>query len=407
MKKAKVKKIFARCILFTFVLGFSSVQREDSIAFSSNTTPSTLTRPYATFFAVHLEAGASLHGKYQEDFWPSLVNLVKLADKYEAKLTLMFSPQWAKYVLEDSTKYSIVKEWQKNGHELALHYHNIYHSDWCGYTNRKDKTFIQDKRFIGTVDEMMALISKLAAPEKVVTMCMGPDKYADSLDKIEIDESDFPEGILYDVEGVNVGLCRPIKTKFKGRTIFHLKHHLLSSHPERRGELEKIKEEFNSANSDQILGVVTHEVDFKMDPEYIEKWFKFVSEKKMKIKTVSEIMKNYPHDKIVELKYSPQEKIALPTPMSISGPPVVPYYASTFDLPPLPPQVMPMPESGLFAKVHKFHSLLIEKKMLGYNTSKAEALDLKSREAAMRNDFKTAEKLLDKAIKILEQLPTK
>jgi hypothetical protein len=329
--------------------------------------------PFGVFFAIHLEARELSKGKYQERIWPKLVELVKMADKYKAKLTLMFNPQWAEYILKDKEKFSLVKEWQKNGHEVALHYHNIYHGDWNGYTNREDEKYTDEARYRGKVKEMMKLLKKLAKPEKVLTMCMGPEKEADNHKVIEIDDVDYPDGIIYDIDGFNVGLTKVLRTKYKGRTLLHLKHRIID-----RRSFEQIKKDIKRAKRYEVLGVVTHGSDFARNPEFFKKWFEFTKKNNIKIQTVKEIIKRYPEDEIVDVKWITQKEFK-----------------------------RPVARKDIFRKVRRFHKLLREKKAEGVDTSKAEELGKKSRKAAKRGDWKKAEELLDEAIKILEELDKK
>lgn len=258
--------------------------------------------PFAGFFAVHMEAAELSQGKYQEKQWPNLVKLVEMADRYNAKLTLMFNPQWAEYISKDNNKLNLVKNWQENGHEIALHYHNISHRDWNGYTNRKDVKYTQDPRYRGTVEDMMKLVNKLAEPEEILTTTMGPDIRGDDTSVMEIDETDYPDGIIYDTEGFDIGISKLKRTRYKGREIYHLKHCLITlDRPPK-----KIKQESVKAGPDDVVGVVTHEINFGASPDLIEEWFKFCQDRKIDIKTVREIAARYPKDKIADIEYIPQ-----------------------------------------------------------------------------------------------------
>jgi glycerophosphoryl diester phosphodiesterase len=314
-----------------------------------------------TFFAVHCEAHSA-----NPAMWDALCRFVEMADRYETKLTLMFNPLWAEFIVPNKERFERVKSWQKNGHEVAVHFHNIVHGDWNGHTNRDAKK--NDRRYRGTVAEMMSSLQKLAAPDTMLTMCMGPDARWDSLSEVEIDEPDYPDGILYDVDGMNVGLTRLMKTKFRGRDLLHLKHHFFA--PGHREEhLDKIKEEFRRAKPGEVLGVVTHELDFARSPEFIEKWFQFCRENNARIRTVRDIVKTYPADQIVEVKWVRQE---------------------------------PGPQ-GIFVKARKFQDRLKAAKAQHRDTSAAEELDRQSRAAAARGDMAEAERLLEKAIAQFEQ----
>jgi len=167
-----------------------------------------------------------------------------------------------------------------------------------------------------------------------------------------------------------------MKTRFKGRDLFHLKHHFFAPGP-RAEHLERIQEEFRRAKLDEVLGVVTHEADFARSPEFFEQWFRFCRENKARIMTVREIVQNYPREKIVEVEWVRQE----------TGP---------------GPREVPR-QGGIFAKVRKFHELLRAKRAENVDTSAAEELDRQSREAAGRGNMREAERLLDRAIKVLDQ----
>lgn len=323
-----------------------------------------------TFFAVHCEAHSA-----NGPMWEALCRFVAMADAYEAKLTLMFNPQWAEFIVADDVKFSRVKSWQQHRHEVAVHYHNVVHGDWNGYTNRKHDNYARTSRYRGTVPEMMKLLQQLATPDTMLTMCMGPDARWDSLREVEIDEPDYPDGILYDVDGMDVGLTPLMRTQFKGRDLFHLKHHFFA--PGRRaGHLDQIKAEFRRAKPDEVLGVVTHEADFARSPAFIEQWFRFCRENKASIRTVREIVRNYPQDKVVDVTSVFQEV--------------------------KPARGQAPRQDGIFVKVRKFQELLQRRKAEGANTSEAEELDRQSREAARSGDPEEAGRLLDRAIKALE-----
>jgi len=325
-----------------------------------------------TFFAVHCEAHSA-----NRPMWNALSQFVGMADRYGAKLTLMFNPKWAEFICGEPSRLARVKAWQQAGHEVAVHYHNVIHGDWNGHTDRKDAAYTRHPKYRGNVAEMMQQLRKLAAPDTMLTMCMGPDAHWDSLREVEIDELDYPDSITYDVDGMNVGLTRLMKTRFKGRDLFHLKHHFFA--PDQRAEhLDRIEEEFQRAKPDEVLGVVTHEVDFARSPEFIERWFRFCQENQAAIRTVREIIKSYPTDKIVEVKCVPQETGAAP-------------------------RAAPRP-ARIFAKVRTFQELLLAAKEKNWDTSAAEALDRQSREAAGRGDMAEAGRFLDRAIEALERL---
>lgn len=258
--------------------------------------------PYAAFLAVHLEVGKGSERppEYQKKYWPYLVKLVEIADKYNHKLTIMFQTQWAEYILQDKNKFNLIKKWQGNSHEIALHYHTVFHGGWNGFTNRTDPQYANDWQYRGTVKEMIKPVKELAAPYELVTACVGIDKAEKGPEPPGfIDQIDFPEEIIYDVDGISPfkdALGVPYKFEFKGKTRWQLKHALLSKKgPWKQGidVLEVFKQQFYEAYPDEILGVVTHEINFAESSDYIEDWLKFLADNGVKIQTVQDIMKGY------------------------------------------------------------------------------------------------------------------
>lgn len=252
--------------------------------------------PYS-FFTVHLEAGTTMgtlqgfvnyYGyvgpapEWQETFWPSLVNFVKLADKYDVKLTLEFNPQWVEYILSDNKKLELVKEWHTKGHEIGLHHHVLGRSDgdWDGYTN--DASHTNDPLYRGTMDDMMRLYNRLgeAINDKVLTGGTGGFL------------PDFPKGIIYETKGIDISEARSKPEKVYGGKVTRIGYAWLQ--PRLPNSLSQFKEEFNKAQLGEIFGVATHEYDFYKNPGVIEEWFKFLKEKGIKIDTARKVIQNYP-----------------------------------------------------------------------------------------------------------------
>ena len=122
------------------------------------------TQLQGAFVAVHLEINTVQRIR---QLWPLLEELIVLADAYGANLTLMFSPQWARYALQNGLQGEVL-EWERNGHEIALHHHGPSHAFFDGYTNRPD--LIQDPSayrfrttYQGTMDDLLQMMAPLSA----------------------------------------------------------------------------------------------------------------------------------------------------------------------------------------------------------------------------------------------------
>lgn len=238
-----------------------------------------------TFFAVHCEAHSA-----NPPMWDALTRFVDMADGYGAKLTLMFNPQWVEFIVPDKSRFERVKAWQKNGHEVALHYHTIRHNGWCGYTNRSE--WKATPRYRGTVADMMKLLQQLAAPDRIVTACCGIDVSSTepprsaSADAI-VDATDFPDEIIYDVDGIVDGLAKPLTFTYKDKERVHLRHLFLN--PRQPQTLQNLQATFDRAQAGEVLGVVTHEMAFAFAPTFVEQWFQFLQTRGAKVRTVRDI----------------------------------------------------------------------------------------------------------------------
>jgi hypothetical protein len=241
-------------------------------------TSTYLTCPFATFFAIHFEVGGNTNNlEYQEEYWPHAVNLIKLADLYDARLTLQLNPQWSEYILQDKNKFDLLKEWQRRGHEVALHHHGYDHMDWNGYTNRSDKK--DDPAYRGNIEEMMGLMKRIAHPYPLVSGTITDEHF------------DYPEGIQYDTEGIKIDHART-----KPRKVILGKKEVIQvgmSYLPFDGDLGRYKMEFLISDEDEIFGLVTHESDFAENSKIIKDWLGFTSSKGQHIRTVSEIIRNY------------------------------------------------------------------------------------------------------------------
>ena len=234
--------------------------------------------PFATFLAIHFEVGGDTKDlEYQSRFWPAAAGLVELADHYDAKLTLQFNPQWAEYILKENNRLALLKSWQKNGHEVALHHHGYDHRNWNGYTNRPGKSNAPGYR--GRVEDMIDLVARLAAPYKLLS------------GTITDEGSDHPECIKYDTEGIRIdhARSRPQRVVLGGNNAVQVGMAFLSFD----GDIRRFKEEYARSEEDEVFGVVTHEYDFRKNPGMIEEWLRFIRSQGGTIKTVSDIIADY------------------------------------------------------------------------------------------------------------------
>lgn len=262
------------------------------------------------FFAVHFEPrSADARG------FSKLVELVKLADSFKVKLTLQFTPSWARMILADPGRVAALRQWQASGHEVAMHHHGASHGwEWDGYTNlsasewkRARETVygrsgpperqIQEmaraqglgESYFGGMTDYMALLHSLAGQAAILTMTMGPDRKSDwpqdvpySADNITI----MPDG-SYAITGRAVG--RPEARSYSGRPVREVGMRFMLA----PADVELAEAEYAQAAAGDVVGVVTHIEDFAGNPKIAREWMRFLQAKTphgRHNRTISEIM---------------------------------------------------------------------------------------------------------------------
>jgi len=202
-----------------------------------------------------------------------------LADKYNHKLTLEFNPNWATYILQDSSKLNLLRSWEQNGHEIALHHHGPTHPDWNGYTNREDKK--SDPKYKGTIEDMMKLINQLPASGKVLT--------AGATDET----TDWAQGVIYDTNGgtsKNDLLSTPQIVSWNGFQVTQLKYRMYAVGIPTDADLNEIESAYSSAKNGEIIGIVFHVHDYDKRKSEITALFESLKNNNLKVKAVKNIL---------------------------------------------------------------------------------------------------------------------
>jgi hypothetical protein len=135
--------------------------------------------------SVHIEP--TTNPKQQMEHWLTLVELVNLSDEYDMKLSLHFSASMASLVLDNMEFVDTVRGWERDGHEIGVHHHDPSHHSWDGYTD--DKSLMRHKDYVGTIDDMMELVSALSVDGEIVTGSGTSDP------------DEWPEGVIYASRG--------------------------------------------------------------------------------------------------------------------------------------------------------------------------------------------------------------
>lgn len=238
------------------------------------------------FIAIHLEPGRQPKTTtYQEINWPNLVAIVNLADKYNQKLTLEFNPQWVTYIL-NTDKLSIVRGWEAEGHEIAVHHHGPDHPSWNGYTNCMDCIRTGDEsKYIGTVEDMMNLVSQLSASGTILTGGVTNEIY------------DWPEGVIYDTTGGTEKtdlISTPTKINWAGDLVTQLKYRMYAvtddyaKYPD--ADLSEIQQGLSTIKDTEVMGLVFHGFNYPTHSQEIEDLFSYFNSQNLHSKTVSTIL---------------------------------------------------------------------------------------------------------------------
>ena len=250
------------------------------------------------FIAIHNEPRIEdLEINYQ-----ALEELVAKANKYNMKLTLMFTPQWADFIVNNSGRAADLKQWEKQDYEIAAHHHCIRHRGvWDGYTCLPKEEALQIRRRIGRnetyLGDMKDYISELKK--------LNPDIHSGCLND-EGDKNILPDEIIYDTcsgyvnfgepwsirmlprnaelgrnEFVSVGIVKGVERRW-------LNHSLIMDDE----TLENAKQAYSSMRLG-VYGVVTHSV--KIQAEKMIKFMDFLHSrdpKGEKCKTLSEMIES-------------------------------------------------------------------------------------------------------------------
>jgi hypothetical protein len=244
---------------------------------------------YAGFVVIHMEPGTGVQEQKNltnpQTYWPNLVDLVTAADKYEIKLTLLFNPQWAEYILQDQKKLSLLRSWETNGHEIGYHQHGPQAHGmnyWNGYTNQ---TAYQNRpQYQGTINDAMNLLIQLPADGKIYTAGVAAE---------EDRKYDWPTGVPYRVDGAADGAVGSIKQEtVMGQNILFLQHQIFIPEGENAITFEEAEKEMAAMKDGEYFGLVFHAHNFTSDTkDDYEELFNLLS-KNLVIKAVKNILGN-------------------------------------------------------------------------------------------------------------------
>lgn len=246
------------------------------------------------FFAIHFEPRSA-----DDRGFGCLSTLVELAGRHRVKLTLQFTPSWARMILEAPGRVERLRTWQRRGHEVAAHHHGAWHGwEWDGYSNlpeasvREIRARVRERagpaeraiqelarstgrgeRYSGTMQDYMALLSRLAGGARVLTMTMGPDR-----------DTDWPPGLPFGIDNIEMrpdrsyviagtAVSRPRPVRYSDQVVRELSMRFIDSMAAvRLAQLEHAR-----AGRGDVVGVVTHIEDFAGDPGPADAWMQHLA----------------------------------------------------------------------------------------------------------------------------------
>jgi hypothetical protein len=235
------------------------------------------------FISIHIEPGYDPGNiDYAADRWGPLQALVADADAYGHKLTLLFSPQFARWVSQDSTRTALVKFWQSQGHEVGVHHHGPSHGVWDGYSDSTNQ--MSDADYQGTLSDMLAEVAKLSRDGSIRTANVGTTDDA---------VAEWPPDVPYEADGGLGGVSDLISTPQSvvrgGQDVTALRHAQYGTGIQ-DVTLSDIENAALNLGDGQVLGLVFHDQDYADNPALFRDLFQHLSEWGTPIHTVRSIL---------------------------------------------------------------------------------------------------------------------
>lgn len=216
------------------------------------------------FIAIHNEPAHESPQGVGENYL-IMKEMVDEANKYNIKLTIMLSAQWADYILEND-KLDEVRSWSEQGHEIAAHHHSVRHGSWDGYTDYSEEeareirlTMVKEpETYLGTLDDFWNKLQSLGVGD-IKSGCVNE----------EADKMVMPDQIVYATCSGYANFGEPgivlndhdpskaINDYVVVDTVNGIERKWLA-HSQVYQSLEESVRVLDSAESDQVFGLVVH-----------------------------------------------------------------------------------------------------------------------------------------------------
>jgi len=255
MKKNKsMKKIF---FIFIILLSFQYIEAQ----------------PVQCFTAIHCDPS-------EPENFPFLEKLVDSANAYNIKLTIEFTGPWVDSILPYNYRKNKIILWHSQGHEIAMHHHDICHpAQWDGYTNHSKAEILaagwDTNNYKGNMEYLYDRIYSIAGTAQLKTIGNS-------------DSVDLPLNCIFQTQGIITvdGYSNPVTYNYYGKNYCRIGYSFISGLTV-ENTIENLYPSMTAYNS---LGVVLHVFNFKNDSWPIIKWFQFVNDQDLQSKTVAQIL---------------------------------------------------------------------------------------------------------------------
>lgn len=230
----------------------------------------------AAFVVVHLEPGVDARSLEQPaTYFEDVVRLVDRATDRDVRLTLAITPQYADYIGLDPRRRQLVRQWQRQGHELALHHHGLSNFEWDGYSNWP--TAEADSEFMGRMQSARQAVQQVAGQPILTCACSDQD-------------IDWPDGLPFGVYGQGHAtlLSEPLPANWNGQHVQQLGYAALVG-PDAVG-LNEVWMALEQGSAAETLGLVFHDEDIQAVGSRLGDVLDVIEEWGVPVRTVRDIL---------------------------------------------------------------------------------------------------------------------
>lgn len=271
-----------RAIVLGIIL--SSIVIFASFGFLTNTPPESQPK---LFIAIHCEPGSfPATTDYPAQYWLNLRDMIIEADQHGVKLTILFNPQWASYILLESVRLTMVRSWESNGHEIGLHHHGAHMNNWNGYTDQV--AYQSDPKYQGSINDMMDIMTQIPLSGTINVACVANE------DDIDID---FPIDIPYMTYGGSEKTehlwSNPENFTYNQHSILGVSHARFGvPSSEVNIDLNEFEVFLAQSHSELAMGLVWHVFNYADTAEAFTSLFEYLSEQNIETSTVTDIIES-------------------------------------------------------------------------------------------------------------------